>query len=103
MITSVTTAKFVYELPRDTYINARLEEPVWLPADPREPKPGLFARIAQRVAAFAAWNRARVQAAELNGMSDRELADIGLNRGDIGRAFSAEHQADLRQARALLS
>lgn len=103
MTTTVSTAHFVYELPRDTYINARLEEPVWLPADPREPKPGLSARIAQRVAVFAAWKRQLAQAAELNGMTDRELADIGLNRGDLNRVFSAEHQAELRQARALLS
>ena len=36
------------------------------------------------------------------GMTERELSDIGLNRGDIGRVFSIEHSKDLREARALL-
>jgi uncharacterized protein YjiS (DUF1127 family) len=28
-------------------------------------------------------------------MSDRELSDIGLNRGDVRRAFTPEHNRDL--------
>lgn len=33
--------------------------------------------------AFAAWNDARVTRNSLNKLSDRELDDIGLCRGDI--------------------
>ncbi|MCM2560583.1 DUF1127 domain-containing protein [Lutimaribacter sp. EGI FJ00015] len=40
----------------------------------------LFSRL---VAAVAAWNDARVTRNALNKLSDRELDDIGLCRGDI--------------------
>ncbi len=33
--------------------------------------------------AFAAWNDARMTRRSLEQLSDRELDDIGLNRGDI--------------------
>jgi uncharacterized protein YjiS (DUF1127 family) len=36
-------------------------------------------------AAFGAWNDARVTRAALAKLSDRELDDIGLCRGDIDR------------------
>ncbi|WP_336619158.1 DUF1127 domain-containing protein [Defluviimonas aestuarii] len=35
------------------------------------------------VSAFAGWNDARVTRAALSKLSDRELDDIGLSRGDI--------------------
>jgi len=41
---------------------------------------GLFAQL---TAAFVAWNETRKTAQALNNLTDRELADIGLNRGDI--------------------
>ncbi|WP_037253513.1 DUF1127 domain-containing protein [Roseobacter sp. SK209-2-6] len=48
---------------------------------------GLFGRIGSLfVSAFAAvvtWNDARVTKNSLESLSDRELADIGLCRGDI--------------------
>jgi len=34
---------------------------------------------------FERWNDNRVDIAELNRMSDRELNDIGIHRGDIYR------------------
>ena len=36
-----------------------------------------------KVAGFAAWNDARVTRKALSKLSDRELDDIGLCRGDI--------------------
>ncbi|WP_432640323.1 DUF1127 domain-containing protein [Albidovulum sp.] len=35
------------------------------------------------VSAFAGWNDARVTRSALSKLSDRELDDIGLSRGDI--------------------
>ena len=35
------------------------------------------------VSSFAEWNDARVTRNALSGLSDRELEDIGLSRGDI--------------------
>jgi uncharacterized protein YjiS (DUF1127 family) len=103
MTAPIAKLDLTYELPRQTYINARLEEPNLYGAGAGKPATGLFGWIAARVAAFADWQRQRADAVQLRGMTDRELADIGLTPGDIDRAFSAEFNKDLRQARALLS
>lgn len=39
--------------------------------------------VSSLVAAVVEWNEVRVTRAALSKLSDRELADIGLNRGDI--------------------
>jgi uncharacterized protein YjiS (DUF1127 family) len=39
--------------------------------------------LSNAVSVFAAWNDARVTRNSLNKLSDRELDDIGLCRGDI--------------------
>ncbi|MFD1508742.1 DUF1127 domain-containing protein [Lacimonas salitolerans] len=39
--------------------------------------------VARTIAAIAAWNDARITRKALNKLSDRELEDIGLCRGDI--------------------
>jgi uncharacterized protein YjiS (DUF1127 family) len=44
------------------------------------PFSGLFGTL---VSTFAAWNDARVTRNALSRLSDRELDDIGLSRGDI--------------------
>lgn len=102
MTAPIAKTDLAFELPRQTYINARLEEPNLFADQAATPKPGLFAWIADRVNAFVTWNRYATEAAHLRAMTDRELADIGLTRGDIGRAFSPAYGEDLRQARALL-
>jgi uncharacterized protein YjiS (DUF1127 family) len=55
---------------------------------------GFLSRAVARLAAdFAAWNEARATRAALSKLSDHELEDIGLMRGDI------DHLSD----RALMS
>ncbi len=49
-------------------------------AQSRRSKPSLFARI-------RTWMERRSVLAELGSLSERELADIGLNRADLGRVF----------------
>lgn len=44
--------------------------------------------ISSLVADYAAWNDARVTRKALSKLSDRELDDIGLTRGDV-EMFSA--------------
>ena len=39
--------------------------------------------LSNAAGAFSAWNDARVTRKALSKLSDRELDDIGLNRGDI--------------------
>ena len=44
---------------------------------------GFGAVFASLIAAFAAWNDTRLTRNALNELSDFELEDIGLTRGDI--------------------
>ncbi|RMH48795.1 MAG: DUF1127 domain-containing protein [Alphaproteobacteria bacterium] len=43
----------------------------------------LAARLRRGVATLVAWNNARLTRRALSRLSDRELDDIGLSRGDI--------------------
>ena len=43
--------------------------------------------LAHAFEAVSGWSRRRRMAAELKALSDRELADIGLTRGDIGHVI----------------
>lgn len=45
-------------------------------------RPGVFSRVA---AALTHWAEARETRNQLNRLTDRELSDIGLSRGDIER------------------
>jgi uncharacterized protein YjiS (DUF1127 family) len=71
-----------FELPQLSYVDASLEEAnLRAPAPPRKSR-GLVATL---VAAFRTWQDKRAALFDLDRMTDRELADIGLNRGDIYR------------------
>jgi uncharacterized protein YjiS (DUF1127 family) len=48
---------------------------------------------------FGAWANRQTTMAEMGSMSDRELADIGLNRGDLPRVFDADFVADHARGR----
>ena len=69
-----------------------------------EPTPSLLARLGARiVSAFdtlAALPRRRAVLDELRTLSDRELADIGLNRADLPRVFDARFAATRMIGRA---
>ena len=49
---------------------------------------GLMLSLAHAFRALSERARRRRAAAELGALTDRELADIGLTRGDIGNAVS---------------
>lgn len=51
---------------------------------PRES--GVAHTIRKTAAALRTWNKRRLAIRELNGLSDRQLADIGLLRADIPSA-----------------
>ena len=51
------------------------------------PATGLFARIRAALAHLASLPQRRAVLDELSTLTDRELADIGLNRSELGRVF----------------
>ena len=57
------------------------------PAAANESHGGLGRWIAERVAGLVAWPRQQAVMHELQMMTDRELADIGLTRGAIPHVF----------------
>lgn len=58
--------------------------------------------VAATIARVARWQRCRAIEAELRGLSDHMLSDIGLTRGDISRAAAAwsctEKPAEVRRS-----
>jgi uncharacterized protein YjiS (DUF1127 family) len=59
---------------------------------------GLASRIAAMVQWLAELPRRRAVIEELSALSDHELADIGLTRGEVGRVFDSAFAAE-RNAR----
>ena len=49
---------------------------------------GLMLSLARAARVLSERSRRRREAAELNALTDRELADIGLTRGEIDHAIS---------------
>ncbi len=56
----------------------------FVPVEPHASTTGLMLSLARAFHALSERSRRRRAAAELNSLTDRELADIGLTRGDIG-------------------
>jgi uncharacterized protein YjiS (DUF1127 family) len=76
------------------------------PARAAQPTPrSLFRLIGDGLAFVAegvkAWAARQGTLSEMDTMSDRELADIGLNRGDLPRVFDEEFAADHARGRAV--
>jgi len=92
MSAPIAKSQFTFELPNLTYVDASLEEANLRAAAPPSKPHGLSAWIA----AFHAWREKVAAMNELEMMNDRELADIGLNRGDVHRVFNAAYNQDLR-------
>jgi uncharacterized protein YjiS (DUF1127 family) len=92
--------QLAFELPKLSYIDASLEEPnLRAPTYHGRTRRGPGAWLAACVAALAEWRRRDQDLAELQAMTDRDLADIGLNRGDLLRVFTPEYNKDLLTAR----
>lgn len=93
MSAPITKDQFTFSLGNASYIDSSYEE---LPtAVVKQPEGGIGKWMASFVAAFADWRRRQRVLQEMELMTDRELADIGLSRSDLPRvfdpAFAAEH------------
>ncbi len=51
---------------------------------------GIFSVVSRAIAKVTAWNDARITRNALSALSDRELEDIGLVRGDIDGMLNSE-------------
>ena len=88
MSAPIAKTQFAFELPKLSYVDTSWEERVITDAEKAERAPSGFAHwLAGRVVAFRAWRERNAAMSELATMTDRELADIGLNRGDLSRVF----------------
>jgi uncharacterized protein YjiS (DUF1127 family) len=100
MSAQTANSQFSFHLPSLSYIDAKWEEPslresVTSPATVR--KSGFVTWLSGQISNFVAWRRDGQAIAELATMSDHELMDIGLNRGDLSRIFQPAFSEDLRQ------
>ena len=95
MAAPIAKSDLSFQLPNLSYVDARWEEPSLRSiARPQAPQ-GFGAWLAARFTALRAWHQRQDALAELEMMSERELMDIGLNRGDLHRVFQPEFNQDL--------
>jgi uncharacterized protein YjiS (DUF1127 family) len=97
MSAPMTKSQLAFELPPLSYIDTRWEEPDVRPAETPVRKHGFASWIAARVAGYQSWRENARALAELNMMSDRELCDVGLTRGDLHRVFDDQLNQDLME------
>ena len=97
MSAPMTKSQLAFELPPLSYIDTRWEEPVVPPTVIPVRQHGFASWIAARVAAYRTWREHARALAELSGMSDRELCDVGLTRGDLYRVFDDRLNQDLME------
>ena len=91
MSAPINKSHMAFELPRQSYIDTSLEEPaVEATAEPDvRHGPGAW------IAGIQAWRVKSRALTELDNLSDRELIDMGLNRGDVPRMFDNRYNRDL--------
>lgn len=92
MSAPITKGQMAFELPKLSYIDTSLEEPAVRTVARPARRSGIFGWLQ----GFNAWRAENRALAELNALSDRELSDVGLNRGDFSRLFDSRYNADLR-------
>ena len=90
MSAPMTKGQIAFELPKLSYVDTRWEEPAI------EIRPTRKSRFSAWVAAFRAWRERSRALDEMSRMSDRELLDVGLSRGDLVRMFDDRYNQDLR-------
>ena len=98
MSAPMTKSQMAFELPRLSYIDTRWEEPDVQSVPPRaEPTRhhGFASWIAAGAAPFRSWLENERARTELSNMTDHQLCDVGLNRGDLDRVFDDRFNQDL--------
>jgi len=89
--------QFTYSLGNMSYIGATYEDAPAYPA--QEVRQASGGWIARGVRAIKEWYRRQAVLREMEMMTDRELADIGLSRADLPRVFDLAFVADRARGR----
>ena len=93
----VTKDQFTFSLGNVSYIDSSYEDaPALVPAEPKHAIRDWFNR---QLGALAEWHRRQETLREMEMLTDRELADIGLSRSDLPRVFEASFAADHARGR----
>ena len=93
--------QFTFSLGNASYIDHtynEYDEPA--ATSVKTPEHGVGRWLRNAVEAFAAWRRRQAVLQEMAMMTDRELADIGLSRSDLGRVFDPVFATDRARARS---
>ena len=86
----VAKDQFTFSLGNLSYVDSTYDD---VPA-PVAPKHGVREWFERRANAFAEWRRRQETLREMEMLTDRELADIGLARSDLPRVFDPAFAAD---------
>jgi len=89
--------QFTFSLGNMSYIGASYEDAPAYPAQEVRQTSGGW--IARGLRAVTEWYRRQAVLHEMAMMTDRELADIGLSRGDLPRVFDPAFAADRARGR----
>ena len=88
----VAKDQFTFSLGNLSYVDSTYDD---VPASaPAEPRHGVRQWFERRASAFAEWRRRQETLREMEMLTDRELADIGLTRSDLPRVFDPAFAAD---------
>jgi uncharacterized protein YjiS (DUF1127 family) len=92
MTAQITNDQFNYSLGNVSYVDYSYDEP---PARVIEiPTLGIGKLLRRIVVAVAGWRRRQAVIREMETLTDRDLADIGLSRADLPRVFDPDFAAD---------
>jgi len=89
--------QFTFSLGNMSYIGASYEDATAYPAQEARQASGGW--ITRGVLAITEWYRRQTVLGEMEMMTDRELADIGLSRADVARVFDPAFVADRARGR----
>ncbi len=95
MSAPISKTQFSLDVPNLSYVNAKWEEPNLAAAQTVEKPHGFTSWLGGLVTAFRVWRQRDIALGELSMMTDRELMDIGLTRGDLGHVFSANFRREM--------
>jgi uncharacterized protein YjiS (DUF1127 family) len=89
--------QFTFSLGNASYVDYAHDEPPAIVDEPH--KHGIREWLSRSVSALVEWRHRQVVMQEMEMMTDRELADIGLSRADLPRVFDPAFAADHARGR----